>query len=171
MNIKVKLDEKDYISFSYWHIKNIYLFFYIFLGIMLLSWLYPLYISGKQLDRAGIISSLIAVIIFVAILIYLPISTKSRLKKLFASDKFLQLEQTYDITADSISVSSERSNTLVKWDEVYSLKESQDMFAIFLARNRAFLLPKRFMDDAAIQELRQLAIANLPTKKVKLRKI
>lgn len=137
---------------------------------MILSWLYPLFISGKQLDRAGMISSLITAIIFVALLIYLPISMRSRLKKLYTSDKFLQLEQTYDITVDSISVSSERSNTLVKWDEVYSLKESQDMFAIFLGKNRAFLIPKRFLDDAAMQELRQLATANLPAKKVKLMK-
>jgi hypothetical protein len=103
-------------------------------------------------------------------LIYIPISTRSKLKKLFASDKFLQLEQTYNITADAISVSSERSNTLVKWDDVYLLKESQEMFAIFIAKNRAFLLPKRFLDDATTQELRQLATTNLPPKKVKLRK-
>jgi hypothetical protein len=135
------------------------------MGIMMLSWLYPLIIPGNQLDRAGMISSLITAIIFVALLVYIPISTRSRLKKIFMSDKFLQMEQTYNITVDAISVSSERSNTLVKWDEVYSMKESKDMFAIFIGKSRAFLIPKRFLDDAATQELRQLATSPPPTSR------
>lgn len=168
MNIKVKLDEKDYIGFNYWYAKKIIIFvnvFYAFLIMIILFLL--LWLPNRTFSM---VIDIVALLVLVLFLVYFNIGIYFRSKKIFASDKFLQLEQTYDVTVDSISVSSERSNTLVKWDEVYSLKESQDMFAIFLGKNRAFLLPKRCMDEAAAQELRQLATSNLPPKKVKLRK-
>lgn len=168
MNIVFKLDLKDYIGFNYWYGKRSIIFVNAFYAVLILTILFLL--LGLPNKKFEIVMDMVLLLVLSLFLVYFNTSIYFRSKKLFASDAFLQKEQTYNITSESISVSSERSNAIIKWDEVYSFRESKEAYYIFIAKTKAYLIPKRFLDDAAAQELRQLVTSNLPPKKVKLRK-
>lgn len=168
MNITFKLDEKDYISFNYWYGRRSIIFVNAFYAFLIMTVLFLL--LGLPNKKFETVTDIVLLLVLILFLVYFNTGVYFRSKKIFASDAFLQQEQTYNITSESISVTTERSSATINWDEVYSFTESKDCFYIFIAKNKAYLLPKRCLDEAATQELRQLAIVNMPAKKVRLRR-
>lgn len=170
MNITFKLDEKDFMKFAYWRIRKFFILINIIFGMIILVTLIQIFLPGQPPDMSIIMPNVMTLVLVGAIWVYAFVGMHFRLKKTFATDKFLQMEQTYDITSDAIMISSDKGNSNLKWDDLYSVAEFKDAFYLFISKNRMFVVPKRFLDDAAVQELRQLAIANMPAKKLKLRK-
>ncbi len=170
MNIKYKLDEKDYMKSAYWHSRKFFILINIIFGMLVLSSLVQIFLPEKPPDMSVIMPNVMAMVIPGLIWVYVYVGTYFKLKKVFASDTLLQLEQTCNITPDAIMISSEKGNSNLKWGDLYSVTESKYAFYLFISKNRMFIVPKRSMNEVDTQEFIQLATANMPVKKVKLRK-
>ncbi len=165
IKLNIQLTENDYIKFNYWYSRVTLLAFNVSYSILITLLVILTFLVPKNAPI-----NILLIVILIGFLMYFYAAIYFRSKKIFASDAFLHREQAYEITPDAITVSSERSHAIIKWDEIYQFIESKEYLYIFIAKNKAFLLPKRVIDDAAVTELCQLATANMPAKKLKLRK-
>lgn len=64
---------------------------------------------------------------------------------------------------------SDSSNTNINWTKIHKIVEYKKIFAIYIALNKAFLIPKYIVENK-LDILREIFKNNLDKKKLKLRK-
>jgi hypothetical protein len=78
-------------------------------------------------------------------------STKSSLvkksKKAFVTDNLIQEPQRYSISDEGIQYSSESGDGQIKWEDIYKIGETNNLFVFFVSSNRALIIPKRFFQS------------------------
>ncbi|MCP3776426.1 YcxB family protein [Paenibacillus sp. MZ04-78.2] len=98
------------------------------------------------------------------------IVTNYRLKSVFASDKLLQKEYFYLFDDGGISTESEVGNGKIKWCEVYKVKRNKKLHVIYVAKNKALIIPRSFFESLEqVKELESLLSDNLSVKQYKYR--
>ena len=72
-----------------------------------------------------------------------------------------QVEQTVAVTADDegIHFTHATADIDIPWDEITRLRETRDCFFVMARYPRAYILPKRAFDSAALEAFRALATA------------
>ncbi|ASA24678.1 YcxB family protein [Paenibacillus donghaensis] len=68
-------------------------------------------------------------------------------KKAFESDALAQQPQSYTITEEGIHYESEAGSGQVKWEEIFKIGETVNLFVFFVSSNRALIIPKRFFNS------------------------
>jgi tetratricopeptide (TPR) repeat protein len=65
------------------------------------------------------------------------------------------------------SFSDKNSNTKMKWEEVYKYEEAKSNLLIYIALDKSFVIPKRFLTDAEADTLKTLMKNNIISKEKK----
>ncbi len=114
----------------------------------------------------------IAVLVFAGPIIY--IFQKRRVIKR-AEKRFIAFgtssELSLELSKDDIIQQSNSGETRLAWQDVYAVRESDDSYYVFLAKNKAFYFPKRsFESDAHREEFLEYIEKYVDPKRVKLKK-
>ncbi|MFC5701941.1 YcxB family protein [Cohnella faecalis] len=91
-----------------------------------------------------------------------------RVRKIFNGDRVLQLKQKIRLTEEGIHHETGASSLDAKWDEIYKVADSGPSILIYMAKNKAFVLPKR--DLADLEVVLDLLKRHVPAPRLKLRR-
>lgn len=171
ISIKVDLTEEDIYSFQKAYIlKNMSPVFIIIIGIFLFAFVANT-ISAITREAFSIgallpaIGPLIMVVVFVVII---PVSVKKSSKSLLDTNKLLQKTNYYTIGNEGVEISTESSNAIIKWSELYKAIEVKDSFLFYLSERQSYVIPKRYLAENMGQlELMRSYIKNAPVPKKK----
>jgi len=152
-----KISYKDYrnlnlkLSFG----KPIYI---IFICLIFLCFL-PYLIDG---DRVGQITNFILFLLFICFILLIIILIRS--KRIYRTDKAFQGQLNYKFTNDSIQITTETVNSIIKWSNFYKMKETKDFFLFYQSAGIATLLYKKMFTDTELANFKQF-ICSLNLKK------
>ncbi|MFB5652837.1 YcxB family protein [Leptospira wolffii] len=162
MNFRIKgnVSLKDYSKFINYHLYESLFggfrkFIFLFLGLVLFFY-YVLPILKKLPPRneteivelSEFLARILMIFAFASILyLFFKIRLVSRNRKTFASNKFLQDEQTFDIDENQILASSSDSNTILTKEKIHKIAFRDDAIYIFISAIQAFVIPKHYFDN------------------------
>ena len=176
LNFNVKLSLKDYRSFYYSNLfKNGYGFILIYLSIIFFI-IAPLYFifsfttPGSTLKLKDFKNLFIGIAVFLFILYLHPVLIFFQTKKIFNNDEFLKEEHCFTISNEAININSSSSHSIINWEKINKIIEFKKLFAIFIAPNKAFIIPKYIIKDN-LNIIRKIFNENLDKKKLKIKKI
>lgn len=171
LQVSVKLQAKDYSDFNLYYTRRSMIgggIFYFFIFISLL-----LYLAWKDgFDPLSLPSTLIigvvgGILVSVLVTAALRFATISKSKRIYATDKLLAQQQDYTISRDGVRMEMESGAGTVKWDELYKASETRDAFYLFLAKNKALLIPKRsFTEASQSDQFKEISAGQLPPAKL-----
>lgn len=117
-----------------------------------------LWITLKSAIPAGLILLLMFGLIFL------------RIRKEYNSDRMIKSELSYTINKEGIKQKIRRSTTYYEWEDIFKVCEKRDMFLVYVSRNKAILLPKRYFNlDDEIVTFKNLVRDRLTEKKIKIK--
>lgn len=186
VSINVKLELKDFINFrkgtyfSSMLLVRVAIMFIIYLAIF--STLYSMYqiptVSGDigsngTLDKIFIFvfSLIVSIVVVVATFFLKPLTIMLSSKRYFNSNKLLQQQMRYDFGDVSFNLNSESGSANIKWENLYKVNEYKEVFALFISRLQAYIIPKRcFENKEDMERFKEILRANIFSKKLRLRK-
>lgn len=65
----------------------------------------------------------------------------------FKTNKLVQKTQRYEIGTEDIKISSESGSSIIKWHELYKAMEIKDGFLLFISKQQAYYIPKRYFGE------------------------
>jgi hypothetical protein len=159
--LKGKLTYEDFKMYNLYHTKR-HTYFFIG-GFMILGFVYT-YITLPAFLFSLYMSLMGGGIGFLAHRIALNIRTRREYK----SDQLLQKDCSYTINNTGISKKVNRTTTFLEWNYVQSAHEYQEMFCLYMSKNKAIVLPKSFFNSTSdIQLFKELVRQQLDTTKIK----
>lgn len=84
--------------------------------------------------------------------------------KEYRSDQLMQQEVFYTINAEGIYKKVGRSEMLTRWEGILSIHETKNLFLFYISKNKAILIPQKFLLKSEMQRLRQLIKENENSK-------
>ncbi|WP_010191606.1 YcxB family protein [Bacillus sp. m3-13] len=99
----------------------------------------------------------------------LPLAIKKRAAKEYKSDTLIKSEISITINEDGIHQKVRRSETYFEWDDIITIKEYDEMFLFYVSKNKAVILPKKFLFKGDLQRLRRIIYNNAMSQKVRLK--
>jgi hypothetical protein len=137
------LTYNDYKKHNSYHIKKMVIG-YFFFAFFILICMGLLRVSGPLYLIIPFIS-VIAGIIAGSITLLLAIGIRIRGRKEFKSDTLITNEIKYTINNNGINQEiNSKSNAFIKWEEILKGYEHGNMLRLYISRNKAIILPKRF---------------------------
>lgn len=130
-------------------------FIYVFSNFVSGVWflVYPIVIF-LSLITSGIISLILLFLVF----------WKARQE--YKSDKIIKNEVSFVIDNKGINQKVRSSNANIEWSDILVAKENKDMFRLYISKNKAIVLPKRFfISKEDIHTVKTLIERNLNSKK------
>ena len=91
---------------------------------------------------------------------------RARINKAYKSNKFLQKEISWYISQENVRnvLMDGSGEQCFKWDEFYEADQTNDLFLLKVAKNMAFIIPKRNIEIGRIEELDNLIKSSLGNK-------
>lgn len=165
LSFKGKLSYQDFKDFQLLHSKNKLLLQIVYLFVIFM--VVVLFQSSFSTDLLPIFIPL-GILVSVAGAFITKGISNYKYKSVFNSDKLLQKEYLYTFDNDGISTDSEVGNGKFKWNEVYQAKQNKKLHLVYIAKNKALIIPRSFFDSAEqIKELEILLRNNLSIKQYK----
>ena len=164
--LKVKFTADEYFK-SIYNVSNM-LAIRIIVAVVVATILAPrlLGISDTYMPDALLLLALTAVIGTVTFF-GIPFIIKRAYVKRFNNNKFIQQERTFTLTPDSLESVSENDNAKYTWNDLYSYRETNDMFYVFLIEKQFYMLPKRCFDNESDINIARGYLRNIPIRKDK----
>ncbi|WP_169306704.1 YcxB family protein [Cohnella pontilimi] len=164
--VRIQLTADDYAEFNRYHgRRQMALLFFLY-------WIVFVAVAGMRggAADAGRFGLLIpAGLVLSGLLIAMHLwSIKVKTRKLFQNDKLAQMEQQLHFSETGIRHTTAESSNLVEWADVYRAAETRNELILYLARNRAILVPKRDI-GAQWQQVKELLRTHLPPRKLGLK--
>lgn len=167
-NIKIKLSDYRHFffqhTFKYQPVRKITFFiimFAIFLLVLFFSMRY-------NMNFLFYVSMIVIALFSFSFLIILILSFQ--INKNFTSNKLLQDELNYTINNEYFEVHSINTNSKLTWDKIYKVAESKHLFAIYISKAQAFLLPKHHLNTDQYNTIKNIIKNALPEKKLAIKK-
>ncbi|WP_226681965.1 YcxB family protein [Sutcliffiella horikoshii] len=139
---------KEYIVFH----SNRTRIWYVILAILLYSVLLQI-----ALPDVSIVFILVASL-FMGIIVWFMVPkmySKKGIKE-YRSDQLMQQEVFYTINAEGIHQKVRRSEMLTRWEDIFSIHETKNLFLFYISKNKAIVIPQKFLLKSEMQRLRQL---------------
>jgi hypothetical protein len=95
-------------------------------------------------------------------------SIKFRATKEYKSNRQIRNEVFLTFDEDGIRQKRHKSETFWEWDDIILIHEKRELFLFYVSKNTAVLLPKNFMVNHELTNLRKIIHNNALTQKVKL---
>ena len=167
----IKLELKDYrnlnFSFLYGGRKGKIYVIGIFALLIICGYnLRYLFNSGMEIKIFNLMLPLL-VLIFIAIN---PVIIYFQTKNNFRKNKFLNAVQNYTFNESGFTVSSDSANSTIRWDNIFLVRENKNYLFIFIAKNNAFILPKKEITKHIVK-IKKLFFDNLENNKLDIKKI
>jgi hypothetical protein len=158
------LSLEEFKKYNMYHMKTFNIQF------MVLSFIFSFlffYLMNLQVEFYSLIFlSLLAVIITKFLIINKVVELRS--KREFESDKIIQNEIRYIADDCGINEAIKKSKALIEWDDIILIKKYNDMYCLYLSKNKAIVIPKRYFDSIEkIQLFERIINDNFPPEKVK----
>ncbi len=133
---------------------------YVILSILLYSVLIRIAIPD-----VSIIFMLVANL-FMGTIVWFMVSKKYSKKgiKEYRSDPLMQQEVFYTINAEGIYQKVRKSEMLTRWEDILSIHETKNLFLFYISKNKAIVIPHKFLLKNEMQRLRQLIKENENSK-------
>jgi YcxB-like protein len=157
LSVRGTLTVKEYKKFSSFHTSRWILWIAISTYMVFFPLLtYILYNPGDILnfgDMAAIllISSTASVCIAALIYFYAKVIIRVKATREYKSDQLIKNEFIYIFNDTGILQKRGRSINAIDWNEIVSIKEFSPLFLIYVSRNKAMVIPKRFF--GSVEEL------------------
>ena len=171
--VSVKLNSKDLLKFKYGQyygslggkIATSFGTFFLFILV------FDLISNFGEMGARFFVSYLPTIVLAAITLVIIPVIMIFQTQISMINDPFLMKEQKYRFVDTGFSVSSDCSNLNIRWDEVYRIISSKHNLAIFISKNKAFIIPKRLFheNNQLLEELKQVFITNITPKKLKIK--
>jgi YcxB-like protein len=167
----IKLELKDYRSLNFSFLYGgrrgkIYIIVILTLSLICGYNLKYLFNFGMELKIFNLMLPLL-IVIFIAIN---PVLIYFQTKNNFKSNKFLNAVQNYSFNENGFTVNSDSSNSVISWDNIFLVRENKNYLFIFIAKNNAFILPKKEIAKYVVK-IKRLLFKNLDNKKLEIKKI
>jgi hypothetical protein len=175
LSVRGTLTVKEYKKFSSFHTSRWILWITISTYIVFFPWLiYILYNPGDIFnfgDMAAIllISSTVSVCIAALIFLYAKVVIGVKATREYKSDQLIKNELIYTFSDTGINQKRRRSKNHIEWHEIVSIKEFSPMFLIYVSRNKAMVVPKRFFEsDEQIKFFKKVINENVTQEQNKI---
>ncbi|NQD68452.1 YcxB family protein [Bacillus haikouensis] len=175
LSVSGTLTAKEYKKFSSFHTSRWILWITISTYIVFFPWLiYILYKPGDIFnfgDMAAVllISSTVSVCIAVMIFLYAKVIIRVKATREYKSDQLIKNELIYTFSDTGIHQKRGRSINDIDWNEIAAIKEHHSMFLIYVSRNKAMIIPKRFFEsDEEIKQFKKMINKNVTSEKNKI---
>ncbi|KSU63674.1 hypothetical protein AS034_05350 [[Bacillus] enclensis] len=175
LSVRGTLTAKEYKKFSSFHTSRWILWITISTYIVLfLGLIYIQYNPGDIFnfgDMAAIllISSTVSVCITALIFLYAKVIIRVKATREYKSDQLIKNELIYTFSDTGIIQKRGRSISAIDWNEIVSIKEFAPMFLIYVSRNKAMVIPKRFFEsDEKIKLFKKMINENVTAEKNKI---
>jgi uncharacterized membrane protein (DUF485 family) len=155
------LSAKEFIRYNFYHSKKFIILYFWLILLMSLGFL-GIKFSGQGIALT-LIGSLITVVIGIpifCIVIYF------RARKEFNSDQLIKSEIQYVANDDGINQKRGKSNSYFEWNDIISSYEDKELFRLYVSKNKAIIIPKRYFSS----EEDLLLFKRLITKHLNLKK-
>lgn len=150
----INLEEKDlfnyYIAFTFRKKYKYIASTILFVTVLIITTLFK---ENTLLNNLMQIASLIGL---VAIII-LPVTLKFRAKKDYSSNKLISRTQNYIFTNEGITVQTNSGKSIIKWSDLYKVKDTKRYLYLHIGENQAIILPKHYFNDNEIALIKQMA--------------
>ncbi|RCW66945.1 YcxB family protein [Saliterribacillus persicus] len=168
ISIAGTLSYADFKKYNSYHRRKIVIGYFAF------AFLAFFYILSNGITSNGVsVYPLAAILSFVAsatLTLILILLLGIRIRREFKSDQIIKNEISYVINNEGINQKIRRSNLFIDWSDLLVAKEDHDMFRLYISKNKAMILTKRFFNSTEeINTLKTLIKNNLNSKKVKLK--
>jgi hypothetical protein len=165
ITIRVKLTAEDYVDFNRYHGRmQLALLFLIYWAIFLIVSMW----SGGHKGSLSLALMIPAGLVLSGLLIGLHFWTiRVKTRNLFKSDPFAQMEQQLEFSSEGIRHTTGATTMNLTWADVWKVAETSKAMIIYLARNKAIVLPKR--DGGEWPQLKETLRRHLPPAKLRLK--
>ena len=92
-----------------------------------------------------------------------------QVNKNFTSNKLLQDALNYTINNEYFEVNSTNTNSKLTWDKIYKVAESKKIFAVYISKAQAFLLPKHYLNTDEYNTIKNIIKNALPEKQLSIK--
>ena len=173
MEFVVKLQTEDYRRFNFWYFYGrpagralVIINAVLVLLIGILAW-EVLYLGAEISPAVFLVAAFLPLVVF----ILMPLTIYFQSGGIMASDKFLQEEHRYWADENGIRTESVSSTMTAAWNDVFRAVELKGSFLVFIAANKALIIPKRcFAGEAEVGDFRELIGRNVSHSKRRLLK-
>lgn len=97
----------------------------------------------------------IASLIGIVSIVILPITLKFRAKKDYSTNKLINRTLNYTFKEDGIYIETDSGKSMVKWSELYEMRETKHHLYLYVGSNQAIILPKQYFDHIEIEEIKK----------------
>ena len=111
------------------------------IGLLLFSIVQPV----PEWQRFFVIVGLLMVCLPPAAWLWWRLLAKMMAKRMFENNLYVRKPQTYSFEDDKLTVTGELFDADLKWDGLFEAAESKTDFFLFLSKDQAYVLPKRFL--------------------------
>lgn len=166
MSIRIRLTADDYAEFNRYHGRwqMAFLFFFYWVIFVVIAAM-----NGGPNDAGRLAVIIPAGLLLSGVLIVIHLwSIKVKTRKRFWDDKLAQEEQQLELTETGIRHSTGETSLNAAWSDIYKAAETRNTIILYLARNKAIVIPKRDI-DGEWPRLKQMLHGQLPTGKLHLK--
>lgn len=170
MKIDVAVDytEKDITYFSmvsYFYARRyIWLFIFIYLFVFI-GFVGSTFIHSINTYLVGAI-----IVLFLSILLFFTVRNKG--KKLFRVSGAFKEKNNFFLTKRRIAIESGGKTTSLLWNDFTHIASYKRLYAFFISKNNAYILPKRSLTGDQIETINEFLASHTHIKrKVKMRKL
>ena len=142
LSIAIQLTFKDFLNFQFGHLKKRMMPFLVFFILMLaISFLGVFTSDNSFIDWISPIAGCLGFpLIFIGLIYF-------NSKRTFNTDSFLRKEHTYNFSKERLRITSENSDLIIEWNDIYKFTTTKQYLLIYLSPQKAFILPKHFFKD------------------------
>ncbi|WP_173916789.1 YcxB family protein [Halobacillus sp. Marseille-Q1614] len=127
-------------------------------------------LEGPLLFVMGL-TMIIALLLAIAMSFFLSGMISIRATRDYKNDPVSQHEIQYTFRAGNIKQKLKNSTNDYQWTDIIAAFEQEELFQLYVARNHAMILPKRFFkSEEEVEQLRELIEKNAKSAKVDLLK-
>ena len=81
-----------------------------------------------------------------------PLIQRHRLRRLYTDTPSLRGDQTYVLTPDQLECANALAHSVMRWDGLTEIAETDEFFLFYFSKKRAYYLPKAVVGGAAEEE-------------------
>lgn len=164
---KGKLEYTEFKKYTALNHKRKLLFYFVSLFLLGTSLLFYVLYDSEDFIYVFLLSLVLALIITVIMTGLFFFLLRVLSLKDYKSDHMLKKETFYTISKKGISQKTGKSHFLVEWTNIFSIREHKGLFLIYLNKQTALIIPKRyFSSEREIRLFKDIINNNLDSKKI-----
>lgn len=160
IHVSGKLTMKDFIKYNHYHLGRLLKVYFVFCFIILFL-IFQIPMSGDFMLIvlfAGGPSLLLSGMLYY----FAKLTRRHQAVKEYKSDQLIKHTISYTFDSTGIKQNVRKSNNQYEWADFLKAREHKEMFLLYLSKNKAIVLPKRFFQtDDWMERFKTLVSQNM----------